>query len=302
MSNLTTQNQNLKGLLESDSVKSRIKEILGKNASTFTTSVVQIASQNDMLVKAEPASIVGAAMTAATLNLPLNNSLGYAWLVPYNEKQKDGSYKTKATFQIGYKGFVQLAMRSGQFKTIHATDVREGEIISRDRLTGEMEFQWESDDKKREKMPKAGYVAYFKLLSGYEATFFMSMDELNAHGKKFSQTFKKGFGLWQTDFDSMAQKTVLKLLLSKYAPLSIDMQTAVTKDQAAFNDVEDSEDITYVDNETPELDHDLERQKTLVETAETLDDITFAEEHITDPVLKAELDLKKIELKKAKKK
>lgn len=293
--------ETVKNLLDTESIKNKLQEILGKRASTFATSVVQIAQSNKLLANAVPESIVGAAMTAATLNLPLNNSLGYAYIIPFNERQSDNSYLTKAQFQIGYKGFIQLAMRSNQFKTIHSTDVRQGEIISRDRLTGEMTFQWIDNDLDRKKIECIGYVAYFKLINGYEATLFMSMAELSTHGKKFSQTFKKGFGLWQTDFDSMAKKTVLKLLLSKKAPLSIDMQTAVKTDQASFNDVEDAEDISYVDNEQVEIDHDLERMKTLVETAETLEDIKFAKEHVTDEVLKADLKLKEIQLKKSKK-
>lgn len=292
----------VKSLLESESVKNRLKDILGKNAGTFGASVIQIAQSNKLLANAEPSSIVGAAMTAATLNLPLNNSLGYAYIIPFNERQPDGNYLQKAQFQIGYKGFIQLAMRSGQFKTIHTTDVKKDEILSRDRLTGEMTFEWIDDDKIRANTQTIGYVAYFKLTNGYEATLYMSMEELNTHGKKFSQTFKKNFGLWKDDFDSMAKKTVLKLLLSKKAPLSIEMQTAVKTDQASFNDVEDTEDISYVDNEIVEIDHDLERMRTLVDDAKTQDDIDFARGVVTDKVMIADLDLKEVELKKKPKK
>lgn len=302
MSNLQTQNTSVKNLLDSENVKNRLKEILGKNAATFATSVVQITQSNAMLANAEPQSIVGAAMTAATLNLPLNNSLGYAYIIPFKEKQKNGSYLTKAQFQIGYKGFIQLAMRSGQFKRLHATDVKEGEILTRDRLTGEMEFSWIDDDKKRNALKTVGYVAYFNLVNGFEATLFMSMAELESHGKKFSQTYKKNFGLWQTDFDSMAQKTVLKLLISKKAPLSIDLQTAVTKDQAAFNDIDDTEDISYVDNEEEEIDPDLKRQKELVENIESLEDLEFCEGVVTDPTLTPVLEAKRKQFEKEAKK
>jgi recombination protein RecT len=243
----TQQKTTLKSLLASTDVSTKMKEILGKRSSTFATSVLQIANQNSMLARAEPKSILGAAMTAATLDLPLNNNLGYAYIVPFNEKQKDGNYQTKAQFMLGYKGFVQLAMRSGQFKTLNSTDVKEGEIGSRDRLSGTMEFSWIDNDTERAKAKTIGYVAYFKLNNGFDATYYMSVEELEAHGKKFSQTFKKGFGLWKDDFDNMSKKTVLKLLLSKQAPLSIDMQTAVTTDQAVVNDME-GHDVTYIDN------------------------------------------------------
>lgn len=239
--------QSVKSLLASDDINNRLKDILGRNAATFATSVIQLTTQNKMLADCTPMSVVGAAITAATLNLPLNQNLGYAYVVPYNEKQSNGNYEKKAQFQLGYKGFIQLAQRSGQFKTINCTDVKEGEIMQRDRLSGSMDFEWLTDEE-RQNLKTIGYVAYFKLLNGYEATFYMSVDDLNVHGKKFSKTYDKQYGLWKKDFDSMASKTVLKLLLSKFAPLSIDMQKAVTADQALINDL-DGNDVTYLDNE-----------------------------------------------------
>ncbi len=287
MENKLVKKTDLKGLLESENVKSRINEILGKNAGTFTTSVIQIASQNTMLANAEPSSIVGAAMTAATLNLPLNNSLGLSYIIPFNEKQKDGSKLIKAQFQIGWKGFVRLAQRSGQFLRINSGDVKDGEILSKDRLSGDISFEWIQDEKERNSRKTIGYFAYFKLLNGYEHTLYMTIDELNKHGKKFSQTFKGGYGLWSTDFDSMAKKTVLKLLLSKFAPLSIEMAQAVEKDQATFNNAEDTEDITYSDNEEVEIDPNAERIMTLINGIENQEDIDFAREHVTEEYLPA---------------
>ena len=278
------KSKTLKELISSDDVKNRLEDILGKRASTFATSVLQITQQNNMLQNAVPSSIVGAAMTSATLNLPLNNNLGYAYIIPFNERQKDGSYLVKAQFQIGYKGFIQLAMRSGQFKTIHTTDVKQGEIISRDRLSGEMDFQWIDDDLDREKIETIGYVAYFKLLNGYESTLFMSTKELNTHGKKFSQTFKKSFGLWKDDFDSMAKKTVLKLLLSKYAPMSIEMQTARDSDQASldWNEEEVIIETKYIDNEEVKIDAEAERIKVFLDNATSQDDLDVIHPQITE--------------------
>lgn len=282
---LATQKTTVKSLLDSESVQNRLQEILGKNAPTFATSVIQITQSNKLLANAEPNSIVGAAMTSATLNLPLNNNLGYAYIIPFGEKQKDGTWLQKAQFQIGYKGFIQLAMRSNQFKTINSTDIKNGEIKSRDRLSGNMEFEWIDDDDLRGKEKTIGYVAYFRLLNGYEATLYMSMEQLSKHAKKFSQTFKKGFGLWKDDFDSMAKKTVLKLLLSKKAPLSIEMQTAVQTDQASFNSVEDVEDISYVDNEETIVDADKERVMLLINSSETQEDLDFAKTHANEDYL-----------------
>jgi recombination protein RecT len=238
----------VKSLFAKDEVKSKFKEMLGKRAPQFITSVLQIASQNEMLSTADPVSIYQSAAVAATLDLPLNNNLGFAYIVPYNSKQKDGTWKVVAQFQIGAKGFKQLALRSGQFLKINDTDVREGELKHYDRLTGEIEFEWIQDVKMRLSRPIIGYASYFKLLNGFEKTYYMTVDELKDHGLRFSQTFKKGFGLWKDDFDGMARKTVIKLNLSKNAPLSVDMQKAVVTDQAIVNDAE-TVDVEYIDNE-----------------------------------------------------
>lgn len=238
----------VKSLFAKDEVKSKFQEMMGKRAAAFITSVLQITSQNEMLSNADPVSIYQSAAVAATLDLPLNNNLGFAYIVPYNSKQKDGSWKVVAQFQIGAKGFKQLALRSGQFLKINDTDVREGELKNYNRLTGDIEFDWIQDVKVRLSKPILGYASYFQLVNGFEKTYYMTVDELKDHGLKFSQTFKKGFGLWKDDFDGMARKTVIKLNLSKNAPLSVDMQKAVVADQAVVNDAE-TEDVEYVDND-----------------------------------------------------
>lgn len=239
----------VKALFAKDEVKTKFQEMMGKRAASFITSVLQITSQNEMLSSADPVSIYQSAAVAATLDLPLNNNLGFAYIVPYNSKQKDGSWRVVAQFQIGAKGFKQLALRSGQFLIINDTDVREGELKHYDRLTGEIEFEWIQDVKERLSKPIIGYASYFKLLNGFEKTYYMTSDELKEHGLRFSQTFKKGFGLWKDDFDGMARKTVIKLNLSKNAPLSVEMQKAVVADQAVVKDAE-TEDVDYVDNDT----------------------------------------------------
>lgn len=237
--------QLVKKTLQSEQMQERLKEVLGKNTAAFTTSVVQIAQSNEMLKKAEPNSIIGAAMTATTLNLPLNNALGFAYIVPfYDSKTKT----TKAQFQLGAKGFRQLAIRSNQFKTINETDVREGEIKHHDRLSGIIEFDFIQDPEEREKAKVIGYVSYFELKTGYSSTFYMSVQDLEKHAKKYSQTYKKGFGVWKDNFDAMAKKTVAKLNLSKNAPLSIDLQEAVTKDQGVVNPLTNVTE-EYVDNQ-----------------------------------------------------
>jgi len=240
----------VRNLFGKDEVKNKFQEMLGKRAPSFITSVLQIVASNHLLAKADPHSVYHSAAVAATLDLPLNNNLGFAYIVPYNQSvQENGEWVKKqvAQFQLGYKGFKQLALRSGQFKGMNATDVREGELKEHNRLTGYMKFEWVQDEEARLKLPIVGYVSHFELLNGFSQSLYMSMAKLNEHGKKYSQTFKNGKGLWKDDFDSMALKTVTKLNLSKNAPLSVDMQKAITFDQAVVNDV-DTEDVTYVDH------------------------------------------------------
>jgi recombination protein RecT len=235
--------------------------------------VLQIVASNGLLTKADPASIYQAAAVAATLDLPLNNNLGFAYIVPYNTKQPDGTFRVVAQFQMGYKGFIQLAQRSGQFKSIYAAPIFDGQIVSENPLEGyEFDFRIKSDK-------VIGYAAKFKLINGYEATFYMSIDQLKKHGEKFSKTFGNKNGLWNTDFDSMAIKTVLKLLLSKFAPLSIDMQRAVITDQAVINDAETT-DVTYIDNEEPEIDKEAERVALMIQDATTVEQLMKLQPHI----------------------
>jgi len=232
----------LKEFFEQDNVKRKFQELLGKKSQGFITSVLQCVASNELLSKAEPASIYHSAAVAATLDLPLNNALGMAYIVPFNSKQKDGSYKTVAQFQLGYKSYIQLAQRSGQFKTISAAPIYEGQLIECNPLTG-----FKFDFTKPATGNPIGYAAFFQLLNGFEKTLYMTTDELKKHGTAYSQTFKKGFGLWKDNFDAMATKTVIKLLLSKFAPLSIEMQKAVITDQALINN-ESGDDVTYIDH------------------------------------------------------
>lgn len=286
----------IKSLLSRDSVKKKFEELLGKKAQGFITSVLQCVSSNDLLSKADPASIYHAASVAATLDLPLNNNLGFAYIVPYNQKQKDGTYKQVAQFQLGYKGFIQLAQRSGQFKTISASPVYEGQIIESNPLTGyKFDFTKKTSDK------VIGYAGYFRLLNGFEKIVFSTIEELKSHGLKYSQTFKKGYGLWNDNFDSMATKTVIKLLLSKFAPLSIEMQKAVVTDQAVIND-EEAIDVTYADNaEEIPIDKEEERITLMIQDAKSADELELLRKNISTDA-QAELFADKMESIKTTKK
>lgn len=283
----------VKTLFNRDDVKNKFQELLGKRASSFITSVLQIVASNALLSKADPTSIYQAAAVAATLDLPLNNNLGFAYIVPYNAKQPDGTYKQVAQFQMGYKGFIQLAQRSGQFKTISAAPVYEGQLIEQNPLTG-FTFDW--TQKKSETI--IGYAAYFQLLNGFEKTFYMTVEDLQKHGLRFSQTFKKGYGLWKDDFDSMAIKTVLKLLLAKFAPLSIDMQKAVITDQAIIHN-EETQDVSYVDHDEPVIDKEAERAALMIQDAKTVKELEAIAKHVKDEQL--DLYTSKMDELKAKK-
>lgn len=262
MSNLT-----VKSLFEREDVKNKFSEMLGKRATSFMTSVLQITAQNQLLAEADPISIYQAAAVAATLDLPLNNNLGFAYIVPY----KDSKRGQVAQFQMGYKGFIQLAQRSGQFKTIAAAPIYEGQIISSDPLSG---YQFDFTKKGSEII---GYAARFTLLNGFDATLFMTNEELKEHGVRYSQAFKKGFGLWKDNFDAMATKTVLKLLLSKYAPLSVDMQKAVIMDQAVVNNYE-TVDAVHIDQQE-ELPED-KRVRLMIEDAACKEDLEKVKEFV----------------------
>ena len=191
-----------------------------------------------------------AAMKATALNLPLDNSLGFAYVLPYKDNKRG---ITVAQFQLGYKAFKQLALRSGQFaKVPNATDVKEGELIRRDRLTGDCEFKFEDDEAKRATLPTIGYVSFFRLLNGAESIFYMTKEEMEQHALRYSQTYRsqnpkvKAASKWSTDFLTMALKTVIKLNLSKNAPLSVELSDALQADQSVQFE---RNKYDYVDNQ-----------------------------------------------------
>ena len=231
---------NAKDFFSKPMVQEKLKELVGKNAPAFATSVLQIVNSNSMLVNADPQTIFSAACRAATLNLPINNNLGFAYIVPFKNNKEN---KIEAQFQLGYKGYIQLAQRSGQFSRIAATPVYNGQLISENPLLG-YEFDWSV----KPSGDPIGYVAFFKLINGFTAELYMSKEEVMKHANKYSQTAKKGYGVWKDQFEAMALKTVLKLLLSKQAPLSIDMQKAQMADQAIIRDV-DKDEFDYIDNQ-----------------------------------------------------
>ena len=232
----------LKAALNTDGVKNKFFEMLGKKSAGFMTSITTVVQNNDLLQKAEVNSVILAAAQAASLDLPINQNLGFSSIIPFYDSK---SGKTLAQFQIQRDGWVELCLRSGQFEYIVNEPVREGELVERNRFTDTYVF----DESKRTSDKIIGYRASFKLTNGYKKTVYWTVEECKEHGLKYSQTFKKNFGLWKTAFDAMALKTVLKHLLKKYAPKSIEsIVRAIESDQATFvGDIDDAKPV-YNDN------------------------------------------------------
>ena len=242
---------NIKQFFGQPNVAAKFTELLGeKQGRSFVTNVLQIANNNALLSKADPLTLFNAAATAATLQLSINPSIGHAYIVPF---------KGQAQLQVGYKGLIQLAWRSGQYRVIDAKPVFEGQYIVDNTFKG-FHFDWAA--KKSDVV--IGYAAHFELINGATQTVYMTVAEVNAHANRYSQTAQNGFGVWKDNRDEMALKTVLKKLM-KWAPLSVEMQTAFVADQAVIKDL-DTMDVAYVDNE-PESQEDkvAERERLLSE-------------------------------------
>jgi uncharacterized protein yqaK len=258
----------VKGMLETPAFKKKFEEMLGKKAAGFISSIIAVTNSSNYLMKADPATVIGAAAQAAMLDLPINQSLGFAYIVPY---------KGAAQFQLGYKGYIQLAQRSGQYVDIGAKTVYEGELEYENRLLDKFRFGERTSDK------VIGYLAYFKLTNGFEKMLYMTIDEAQAHAKKYSQNYKGGTDKWGlADFNVMAEKTVLKRLLSKYGPLSIEsiqMSQALANDGGVISmnndgdlDVNFSGETIDAETETEELtDKPAENHDTYIVGGEVID-------------------------------
>lgn len=228
----------LKSALNAPSVKAKFEEMLGKRSSQFMTSITSVVTNNTLLQKADVNSIIMGSAVAASMDLPLNPNLGYAALVPFNSK--DGCF---AQLQIMIKGWTELFLRSGQCQSIICETVYEGQLVKKNKFTGDYIF--DEDAKKSDKI--IGFMAYFKLTNGFEKYDYMTIEEIKAHAQRFSQTYRKGAGIWRDNFEAMAQKTVLKRLITKYAPKSIEMQRMAMFDQSVVKG-----DVENFDNATPE--------------------------------------------------
>lgn len=242
----------LKSMLATQAIKKQIKSLLGERAGHFMMAIVQVVEGTPQLQEADPQSIINAAIASAVLNLPIEKNLGFAYIVPYRDKEKG----MIAQFQMGYKGYIQLALRSGEYKFINAIEVKEGELKGYNILTGELELEFIEDLDERMITKTIGYASYIEFNNGFRNTLFMTEAQVKNHAKKYSQAYQydlsKGYKYsnWSKNFEAMALKTVLKLNLSKYGALSVEVQKALQTDGLVIEDIDEDGTIIgeFTDN------------------------------------------------------
>ncbi len=262
-----TSRLGLTAYLTQDAVNAQIAKVVGgKNATRFISSVISAVQTNPQLQECTNQSILSAALQGEALNLPPSPQLGYFWMVPYNNKKKGCK---EAQFQLSAKGYKQLAMRTGQYLDIDVLYIHEGEYLGRDKFTGKQKFEFIEDDDVRESTPIIGYLAYFEMLNGFKKQLYWTKSKMEKHADKYSQAFSleaakklaegkipqsdlwKYSSYWYTSFDDMAEKTMIRQLLSKWGMLSTEMAQAYDADMAVINEDGSKE---YVDNQPDVID------------------------------------------------
>ena len=271
-----TVNTLMNAMLDGEKLRGRFDELLGKRAPQFISSVVSLVNADANLQQAfyeAPMTVIQSALKAATFDLPIDQNLGYAYIVPFknSKKQPDGTWakRSEASFILGWKGMHQLALRTGAYKTINVVDVREGELKKYNRLTEEIEIVFEEDEDKRDSLEIIGYVGYYRLVNGAEKTIYMSKKQIVNHEKKFRKGDYMGKG-WKDDFDAMARKTVYRRLIGKWGVMSIEYQN---QNDSLANQMQDeynlenpndipyeAEDYTVIDTDTGEVNENVTRE------------------------------------------
>lgn len=253
-------NHIMASILDGEKMRGRFDELLGKRSAQFISSIVSLVNADKNMQQAffeSPMSVIQASLKVATFDLPVDQNLGYAYIVPFKNHGK-----MTANFILGWKGMHQLAMRTGAYKTINVIDIRAGELKSYNRLTEEIEIEFVEDEDEREKREVIGYVGYYKLINGAEKTIYMTVKQINAHERKNRKGDYMGKG-WREDWDAMARKTVYRRLIGKWGVMSIDYQshreaaTLATQMQEEYN-LENPEtpieaDFTEINTETGEV-------------------------------------------------
>lgn len=239
------QKLGLTSYLTQEAVKNQINDVIGgKNGQRFISSIVSAVNNNPQLAECTNQSILSGALLGESLKLSPSPQLGQYYLVPFRDKNKG----MVAQFNLGYKGYIQLAIRSGQYKKLNVLAIKEGELVKFDPLNEEIEVNLIENEEEREKAPTTGYYAFFEYINGFRKAIYWSKSKMEAHALKYSAGYraKKGYTFWEKDFDGMAYKTMLRQLISKWGIMSIDMQSAIDADTALIN--EDGTKV-YVNNE-----------------------------------------------------
>lgn len=256
--------QGIAGYLSSEAVKANIMSVIGeKDAQKFISSVVSAVQTNPDLAECTNSSILSAALLGHSLKLPQSPQLSFFYLVPFKNSKKGVK---EAIFQIGYKGLIQLAMRSGQYQKINVTSIKDGELKLYNPITEDFEFEAITDSEKRQSLPTIGYYAYFILTNGFKKEIYWSKERMEQHAKKFSTSYRNGWSssVWSSDFESMAYKTLLRQLIGKWGIMSVEMENAYTSDMAVLDEDGNPD---YVDNvpDAPEKAVDVFEEATVVE-------------------------------------
>ena len=238
----------LTAFLSQEAVKRQVNDVVGKDGQRFITSIVSAVNTNSELQECTNQSILSTALLGQALELSPSPQLGHFYFVPFKDKEKG----KVAQFILGYKGMIQLAIRSGQYKKINVLAIKEGELINYDPLNEEIEVELIDDEEKREKANTIGYYAMFELTNGFRKTLYWSRAKMESHAERFSPGYraKKGYTFWEKDFDSMAFKTMLRQLISKWGIMSIELQKGFEADKV--EKATQTKDDTVIDVEVSE--------------------------------------------------
>lgn len=273
--------QTFSAFLATDAMKKKINEMVGgKDGQQFVTAIISAVSTNPQLAECENSSIVSAALLGQALKLSPSPQLGQYYIVPFNNSDRGCKV---AQFQLGYKGYIQLAIRSGQYKKINVLAMKEGELIEYDPLNEEIKVNLIEDEELREQAETIGYYAMFEYMNGFRKTIYWTKQKMEAHALKYSKGYKakKGYTFWEKDFDGMAYKTMLRQLISKWGIMSVDMQTAMEKDMAV---IKENGDYEYIDNNSNEIDV-VSNEKLNEEKVEIQENVNEKKEEYEDPFL-----------------
>ncbi|MCD7740518.1 MAG: recombinase RecT [Candidatus Gastranaerophilales bacterium] len=260
---LTTQKKaTFSTFITSDAVKTKINQMIAsKDGNKFITSIISLVANNPAIAECDHTTILSSALLGESLKLSSSPQLGQYYIVPFKDNDKEGKLKRiVATFQLGYKGYIQLAIRSGYYKKLNVLAIKEGELKNYNPLEETLDVKLIENEEEREKANTTGYYAMFEYHNGFRKTLYWSKEKMQAHAKKYSQSYrtdiKKGwnYSFWSKDFDGMAYKTMLRQLISKWGIMSVEFQRAVISDTAM---IDNNNNPVYVDNNDTEIEEEI---------------------------------------------